>query len=191
MGFRRIGVGKVLKRRRQCSSVTRKGTYYKGRVDEAVTLSTLAATTLIGANFDDSVVERTRISSLVVTATMVGYTPSTGDGPIEIGVAHSDYSDAEIEAWVESVATWDVGNLVETREVGKRFIRSLGQFTKHDVDQASPDSLWGGGMRKIRLNWPLQTGETLKLWAYNHGSSALATTSPVVFLSGHANLWLI
>ncbi len=165
--------------------------YMKGRVDEGLALSTLASTTLISAVFDETVTERTKISSIVVSAAMILYTPAAGDGPIEIGVAHSDYNDTELEEWVENTGSWDVGDNIQSKEIGRRMVRSLGMFDKADTDANAPDTINDGKPMKIKLNWILNSGQTLRLWAYNHGTSALATTNPVVSLKGHANLWTL
>ncbi len=99
-----------------------------------------------------------------------------------IGLAHSDYTDAEIEEYIETTDSWDQGNLVQGKEVRKRLIRRIGIFGSSGV-------LNDGKPIHTRLNWLLRTGQTISLWAYNRGASALATTDPQVVAEGHANLW--
>ncbi len=154
----------------------------KGNVDEVLALGTLAAATLISADFDEVVEEKMLVSSIVSTYSLRELTAASGAGPIVVGVAHSDYTDAEIEAWLETTDSWDQGDLVQGKEVRNRLIRRIGIFGSSGV-------LNDGKPIKTRLNWLLRTGQTLSVWGYNRGASALATTDPQIVLEGHVNLW--
>ncbi len=160
--------------------------YLKGNVDENLALgSTLATKTLITVDFDETVTERALASSLVASWSMANLV--AGQGPILFGVAHSDYTDAEIEAVIENTGSWDQGNLI-SQEIAKRKIRIIGQMVG-EFDTGTVDVRFAGGKSvKIKLNWMLKTGATLKLWAYNLGAN-LTTTSPELRVSGHLNLW--
>ncbi len=164
------------------------GKYLRGAVDEELALGTLASKTLVRAIFDNTVTESTLISSLVATYNLTGYTMVDNAGPITVGVAHSDYSAAEIEEVIEQTASWQAGNLVE-QEKSRRKIRVIGTFSEEDLSSGSV-ALNDGKPIKSKLNWTLHTGQSLALWAYNNGSAALATTDPDVHLNGHANLFL-
>ncbi len=126
------------------------------------------------------------ISSIVCTWSLDNITP--GQGPLIFGVAHSDYSDAEIEAVIENQASWDQGSKVE-QEVAKRLVRQIGQFVQ--VHTLSPGDIQfnDGKPVKTKLNWRLNTGDTLKMWVYNVSLMALSTSVPVLLCNGHANLW--
>lgn len=165
----------------------RMGRYIRGNVDEQLNLSTLASKTLISAAFDETVNERTLVSSIVASWSLQAFTPATGDGPVLVGVAHGDYSSAEIEAFLETTGSWNEGDLV-AQEVGKRRIRRVGVLGA-TTGPLTPSSLNDGKPIKTKLNWILLQGQTLQVWAYNMGSSALETTNPVVDVQGHANLW--
>ncbi len=162
--------------------------YVRGRVNETLALSTLAATTLISDIFDDLPTTDMFISSLVGTWSMQNMTAGADDGPIMVGLAHSDYSDAEIEATIETIDSWDTGNLV-SQEIRKRLVRIVGIFGNIVPAPTVPMVLNDGRPIKTKLNWNINTGQGLRLWAYNLGASALATTDPQLFLQGHANLW--
>ncbi len=166
--------------------------YLRGRVNETLALSTLAGTTLISDIFDDLPTERTFVASIVAVWSMINFTPAASDGPILVGLAHSDYSDAEIEAVIENTGSWDSGDKVQSREIAKRLVRSVGVFGGMGVsaDEVAM-TLNDGKPIKTKLNWTLAGGQGLRLWAYNLGSSALATTSPIVHLDGHANIWTL
>ncbi len=165
----------------------RMGRYIRGQVNETLALSTLAATTLISDIFDNTVSERTRISSIVAAYTMQEFTTGAGDGPIMVGVAHSDYTDAEIEAHLENVATWAEADKIG-QEIADRLVRIVGVFGVPDSN-SSNTRLNDGKLIKTKLNWILTQGQSLRLWAYNLGASALAGTSPLVTCVGHVNLF--
>ncbi len=163
------------------------GRYIRGNVDEFNGLGTLAAKTVAAVPFDETVNGRTLVSSMVATHSMTAFTKSTGDGPIMVGVAHGDYTVAEIEEYLESTGSWDEGNLID-QETSKRKIRRIGKF-ENPIDEAAVAVLNDGKPIKTKLNWILNDGATLQYWAYNLGTSALATTSPIVNAEGHVNLW--
>ncbi len=104
-----------------------------------------------------------------------------------VGIAHSDYSDAEIQAVIDQTLSWNEGDKVG-QEVAKRLVRRIGQFGQPG-DSLAPVVLNDGKEIKTKLNWILLQGQTLKLWAYNLGTGAVATTTPIVTAQGHANLW--
>ncbi len=165
-----------------------KGRYIKGNVDEGLSLGTLAGQTLVSATFDETAEERTLISSMKAVYSLANMTPGATIGPIMVGVAHSDYSDAEIEAVIEQAQSWNEGDKIG-QEIAKRLVRTVGIFEVPD-DAADAVVLNDGKPVYTRLGWILTTGKTLKLWSYNLGAAALATTDPTVRAQGHANLWV-
>ncbi len=162
--------------------------YLKGNVDESFNLSTLASATLISNTWDEVVVERTRCSSIVVSWSLDQIT--SPQGPILFGVAHSDYSDAEIEEVIENAGSSNEGDLV-SQEIAKRKIRIIGEFVSTELAGLTDVKFNLGRPVKTKLNWVLTTGDTLKMWAYNISASALATTDPAMRAHGHANLWTL
>ncbi len=175
------------KRRRRRS----RGRYIKGAIDETLDLGTLASKTLIANVFDETVEERTRVSSIDATWSLADFTPGAGDGPILCGVAHSDYSAAEIEEVIENTGSWTEGSKTE-QEIAKRLVRIVGVFTEADAAASINQVALNDGLPiKTKLNWILNGGDTLKVFAYNMGDSALATTDPDLHVYGHANLWAL
>ncbi len=163
--------------------------YIAGAIDEDVSLTTIAAKDVIKSNFDQAVAERTLLSSIVSSYSLASFTKASGVGPIMVGIAHSDYTDAEIEEWIESTNSWDEGDLV-AQEVAARKIRKIGVFGA-EVSEDDTVVLNDGKPIKTKLNWVLSTGKTLSLWGYNMGISAVATTVPVIRAQGKANLWVL
>ncbi len=163
------------------------GKYIRGSVDEQLAVSTLAGQTLIGQDFDETVNERMLISSIVATYSLRLVTPINDLGPLLVGIAHGDYTDAEIEAYIEASGSWDEGDLVQ-QEIMKRKIRRVGLFEQpQNATQAVV--LNDGRMIKTKLNWILLQGQTLRVWAYNTGQATFATTNPEVNVNGHVNMW--
>ncbi len=165
----------------------RMGRYIRGAVDEEMAIGTLAAKDVISTGFDQTVVERTLVSSIVATYSLKNVTPSATAGPLLVGVAHSDYTAAEIEEFVENTLSWAEQDQIG-QEIAKRKIRRVGIFeNRGGVEEASV--LNQGRPVKTKLNWILTTGQGLQSWAYNMGTLAYATTDPSVDIQGHVNLW--
>ncbi len=162
------------------------GRYIRGNIDLDFALGTLAPQDVVVQATQDTVNGRTLVSSVVATYTLQGYTVTDNVGPLQMGVAHPDYSDAEIEEWIELVTGWDEGDLI-SREKANRKIRRLGTF--NPPLSIAAESLNAGRPIKTRLNWILNQGTGLKFWTYNAGTVAIGTTDPDVHVSGHANLW--
>ncbi len=164
--------------------------YMRGKIQISNDLGTLAPKVLVGFIAAESVTETTWLSSIVASWNIVDLTPQAGNGPIAVGIAHSDYADSEIEAWIENAGGWDQGNLV-SKEIGQRKIRQVGVINTPGggVSATLSAGLNDGRLVKTKCNWLLSTGDALKFWAYNMGDTALATTDPDLNIIGHANLW--
>ncbi len=161
--------------------------YLRGNVDEELTIAALGSRALTAVAFDETVDERTFVSSLVASYSMDEFTLGANIGPIMVGIAHGDYTAAEIEAFIENTGSWSEGDLV-SQEVAKRKIKIVGIFDDDSVSLGAV-TLNEGKPIKTKLNWVLTQGQTIDLWAYNLGAAAVATTTPSVHCEGHANLW--
>ncbi len=163
------------------------GRYIRGNVDEELALAALASKDVVGAAFDEVVNERTLISSIVANWSLANWTDIANAGPIVFGVAHGDYSDAEIEQWLESTGQWNEGDMI-SQEISARKIRQIG--TLGGAATAADSQVMNDGKPvKTKLNWILLQGQSLRIWAYNSGSAAVATTVPSLTANGHVNLW--
>lgn len=161
--------------------------YIRGSVDHVLSLGTLAGADVIGSQLVDAVEEPAFCSSVKASYAMSDFTPIIDCGPMLFGWAHSDYTDAEIEAWVENQGSWSQGDKV-AQEIANRKIKQVGVFE----DQPFPAG-WAnfadGRQVTTKLGWLLIEGQTLRFWVYNSGSVAVGTTVPDVRANGHANLW--
>ncbi len=163
--------------------------YLPGNIDVDMGLGTLAANTAtLGPT--NTVTESTRCTSIKNVYSYSGYTTAVDQGPIMVGVAHSDYSLAEIEAWIEQTTSWAAGDLI-AKEISQRKIRKIGIFpiggSAGSVGTANV--LNDGRPIRTKLNWMLHTGQGLNFFSYNLGSAALASSSPNVNVQGKANLF--
>jgi len=159
--------------------------YLKGQVELDIALGTLAADTLILEPAGDTVDEETWISSVKAIYGLQDFTATTGDGPIIVGIAHSDYSAAEIEEWIENTGSWSKYDLVN-QEIARRKIRRVGSFEQ----LAAPENMEmmnEGRPLTTKAGWMLGSGQTVEFWCYNAGLAL--TTGSAVQVRGHANLW--
>jgi len=93
-------------------------------VSAQITLSTLAANTVIVANMIASLTEDLFVISVDLMWSLLGGT--AGEGPIEVGVAHGDLTVAEI---LEAIAASPTGpgDLIQN-ERSRRPVRGAGSF---------------------------------------------------------------
>ncbi len=178
------GLAGLAKRR---STRRKMGQYIKGNIDLDVSLGTLASRTGIVTSTSDVVNETTLVSSVQATYSLSGATSGDNIGPCQVGIAHPDYSLAEIEAWIEQTSSWNVADLV-AQETSNRKIRRVGTLgVPAAVGETSV--LNDGKPIKTKLNWLIYTAQGLGFWIYNDGGAAFATTDPNFHVEGHANLW--
>ncbi len=161
--------------------------YLKGQLDVTKLLGTLGSETTISVAVIDTVEEKAWLSSVKATFSMKNFTKAADSGPITFGLAHSDYTNAEIAEYLDNLSSWSQGDL-RNQEIARRKIRRIGQFTTPD---AITETAWFNQGRPIttKCGWQLITGQTVKFWWHNEGAAALATTDPVCQVNGHANLW--
>ncbi len=162
--------------------------YLRGPLDEELNLGTLASKALVAQAVTGVVNEQAWISSINASWALSDFSNNAGDGPIMVGIAHSDYSAAEIEAWIENANSWNQASLVD-QEIAKRKIRMVGIFRAGELGTVGGSRLENGRQMRTKCNWLLSTGQTIDIWAYNMGGSPLDTTDPQVSVVGHANIW--
>jgi len=163
--------------------------YQRGIVNVEQAFGALGPKVLAGQDFPEVVVEKTWCSSIDVAWTLSNVTPVADAGPILVGVAHNDYTNAEVEEFLENVNSWDRSDLVQSREIGKRFVRQIGIF---EMPDSVTDSVRLNDGRKIhtKIGWMLQSGQTLKMFSYNLGAVGMSGASaPNVAGRGVAHLW--
>ncbi len=154
--------------------------YRKLPYTQDVSGGTLGADALVSSTLTEVFTEERRVLSLEGTIAMEDL--AAADGPIEVGIAHSDYTDAEILEYLTAAGAWDEGNKV-AQEQANRLVRSLGILTEEET------AINDGRLLKTRLNWRMATGDTLKFWIRNRGDQL--TTGMVVTHQGHLHTVLV
>ncbi len=122
-------------------------------------------------------------TSIQVSASINNHVP--GEGPLLVGVAHGDYTDAEIEESVEAIGLWTVADKI-AKERANRLVRILGTFS----GQNAAEVLWDGRQRKFKLNWRIEEGQSINFWIYNSDGTALSGATGA-HVDGYANIKLV
>jgi len=104
---------------------------------------------------------------------------TVNEGPLTVGVAHSDYTVLEIQECLISQASIDPGNKVE-QERANRLVRLIGSFNEDGV-------LNDGEPVSTKLNWLIAIGRSVDMFIFNESTSQL-TTGAVLNFTG--NLWV-
>ncbi len=154
--------------------------YIRGRCNEEISIVGLTTFDLVSAAFDQTTEEEAFISSIEATWTLENFTP--GEGTIHVGIAHSDYTAAEIEEWLEATDSWNTGDKVQ-QEKARRKCRLVGSFAGLLADERLND----GKPLKTMLKFAVLSSQGLSVWAYNKTSSTF--TSGNINVEGHVNIW--
>ncbi len=148
------------------------------RVTPEIALATLASDTAITTALTGNSTVPYRAMSVIATWAVAGITVT--EGPITLGLAHSDYSVTEIKEALEAGASIDPGNKI-ANEQSNRLIRIVGV-----VDENAP-TLNNGRTIKTRLNWAISIGQAVNMFAFNEDTASLSTGAKFT-LTG--NLWV-
>lgn len=159
----------------------RKRSYIRrGGVEENMALGALADQTAIAEIFDNVVDGKTFLVSIHAAYALRAHT--AGEGPIVFGVAHSDYSSAEIEEYLETTGSWKTGDKI-AQEQARRKVRIIGVFDGLSTEEKFKD----GELQKTPLKFMIEEAQSLKLWAYNKSGAALTTGT---VLTADGSVWL-
>lgn len=155
-----------------------------GQINPAagIALGTLGNNTLISVTTGENPVQEMWLMSVDLTWGMQDLT--VGEGPILVGVAHEDYTDTEIEEYLENTGSWNPSKLIEKERAGRK-VRVAGLF----AGQLAQEYLNDGKPIRTRCGWRNAENQSLKLWAYNRGGGTL-TTGAIIRPTGQAYLTL-
>ncbi len=148
------------------------------RVSPEVALATLATDTVIKVGLTGAAVATYRAISAKLVYSVQALT--SGEGPILLGLAHSDYTVAEIKEAIESAASIDAGSKIEG-ERSNRLVRIIGTALSQEpvLNQGKPIH--------TKLNWLMTPGDELVLFAYNEDDSSLTTGA---FAKATGEMWV-
>ncbi len=145
-------------------------------VNENVTLGTLASGVVISQATDQFEREFFAISC-DLNWSMSGFTGA--EGPLEVGVAHGDYTVTEIKENLDLTGMEDPSDKI-TQEQGRRLVRRSGKFR----GQLSNEQINDGKPVRTRLRFMLAGSvATLQFFVHNLNASAL-TTGAIVQIDG-------
>ncbi len=140
----------------------------------------IAAGEYNGFNLGSNALEPYWLSSVRATYNLTDVT--AGEGPKTLIVAHSDYTDAEVAEWFNSVGAWDQGDLVAL-ERARRKCRVIGTFTGITADEGLNDNK----PVTTKLGWRVDSGDTLQFGLL---SEVATTTGLELVIAGKINAWV-
>ncbi len=140
-------------------------------------------------DMDAELLTETADDNFIATSLEATYTCTLEQGAepntlanIAFGVAKSDYSAAEIEAWYENSSGFKRENLIAA-EISSRHIKQIGIMSPRAVNAAQQvvTTINEGMPIKTRLNWRILEDTTLAFWIYNGGDVAILALANQVF----------
>ncbi len=158
----------------------------KVRMAANVTIGALATLAVVKGGITAAASGTYRLMSIKCAYSISNLGAVVDDG-FQFGVAHSDYSAAEIEECLEATASIDLGDKV-AQEQANRLVRTIGTISPGGgVAAASGIPFADGRTVKTKLNWKMSIGDTLVGWVRN-GSAVVYTTGATLTVQG--DLWL-
>ncbi len=155
------------------------------RINAASTVGALASLDVISNPVTAASANQYRLVSVDASYAVTDLGAAIDDG-FEFGLAHSDYSAAEVEECLEATTAIDLGDKV-AQEQANRLVRPIGVISSSGGITASGLSFNDGRRIRTKLNWLIGIGDTLNLWIRN-GSGVVYTTGASLLIAG--NLWL-
>ncbi len=145
-------------------------------VNETITLGTLASGVVVAINTDQFEREFYAISA-DLWWNLRGGTP--GEGPLEVGLAHGDYTVTEVKEKLDLTGMEDPSDKI-SQERGRRLVRRTAKFNYI----AAAETLNDGKEIRTPVRMMLAGSvATIQFWAHNLSGSPL-TTGGVIQVSG-------
>ncbi len=155
------------------------------RVNSGLSIGALASADVISGAITNNATNNMRITSAHLSYSWADIQAAIDDAAA-FGLAHGDYTAAEIEECLEAGGAMDKGDKIAL-EHSSRLVREIGQMTgPHDTVGAGV-SFADGRVVKTKLNWNLSIGEALQAWVRNN-SGVVYTTGSTLAIAG--KLWV-
>ncbi len=158
----------------------------KVRITPAVAIGALASLAVVKSTGTSAAANTLRFISIDMSWSITDLAANVDDA-FQFGVAHSDYTAAEIEECLEATLSMDVGDKI-SQERANRLVREIGTISPTGGTILGSGIAFNDGKPvKTRLNWLMAIGDTLDVWVRN-GSGTVYTTGTI--LSGTGTLWV-
>ncbi len=156
------------------------------RVNSGMSIGALASADVISAAITNNATNNMRVVSAHLAYTWADI-QATIDDALAFGLAHGDYSAAEIEECLEAGGAMDKGDKIAL-EQSNRLVREVGQFSGLSGGVVGAGAAVNDGRPiKTKLNWNLSIGEALQVWVRNNSGVVYTTGST---LSTAGKLWV-
>ncbi len=156
------------------------------RIQSSITVGALASAALVASSVTNNASDKLRFISLVASFG-ISNRGAVVDDAYSFGLAHSDYTAAEIEECIEAGGSIDLGDKIAA-EQANRLVREIGTINAISGTSAAAGIPWNDGKPvKIKLNWLMAAGDSLKLWVRNN-SGTVYTTGANLSIAG--SLWV-
>ena len=156
------------------------------RISSTSAAGALAAADVVSNAVTDTVKDPMRFISVKAAYSWTDIGAIIDDG-CTFGLAHSDYTAAEVEEAIEAGGSMDLGDKL-AQEKANRLVRTIGTISQAGALAAAAGAQFNDGrVNTTRLNWLMSTGDTLNLWVRN-SSGVVWTTGSGVTIEG--NLWV-
>lgn len=157
------------------------------RVNSSLAIGALASADVISGAVTNNATNPLRVISahLAYSIADIG---AVVDDAFAFGLAHGDYTAAEIEECLESGGSMDMGDKIAL-EQSSRLVREVGMISGPSDPSGGAGGIPFADGRVIRtkLNWMLSIGEALQVWVRNN-SGNVYTTGSTLAVSG--KLWV-
>lgn len=157
----------------------------KVRIATSPAIGAIATEDVESVPITAAVADKLRLISFDASYTWIDVGAS-GDGALEFGLAHSDYTAAEVEQCLEAAGSIDLGDKV-AQEQANRLVRRVGTISQTIAGAGEEKAYNEGRPVKTKLNWLLSEGDTLNVWFRNGSGTVYSSGSSMAILG---NLWV-
>ncbi len=158
----------------------------KVRIQSEFAIGALAADDVIAAAITANVADKLRLISINLAWTIADIA-AVADDTFQFGVAHGDYTAAEIEECLEAQAALDLGDKV-AQEQSDRLVRTIGVISSAGGTNVGGSVQFNEGRpMKTRLNWLMSEADNLSGWVRNGSANVYSSGS---LLTCIGELWV-
>ncbi len=151
------------------------------RIQNKVAAGALAPLDVAVGDLTNAAADPYRLMSIKASYSWVDIGATIDDG-FDFGLAHGDYTAAEIEECLEAQSAIDRGDKIAL-EQSNRLVRQIGSIPSVVAAVTGSSVFADGRQLKTKLNWYMGTGDKLKGWIRN-ASGVVWTTGSSLNVAG-------